>query len=191
MEPHLAKIDKQMFYDYLDKSSNYFEYGSGGSTYQAFIRKNIVTINSVESDLQWYNKLQTIIKNNERVNLVYIEMNAKPNNWGNPGPKSTITQWTNYSSNILKLDANLLNKIDFILIDGRFRVACCLKCFSVISDKCLIAFDDFLNRNYYHIVLDYYDIVNKTTDKRMVILRKKNVGSPSKEIIEKYEKIKE
>lgn len=31
-----------MFYKYLDNI--YFEYGSGGSTYQASIRKNIKTI---------------------------------------------------------------------------------------------------------------------------------------------------
>jgi hypothetical protein len=37
-------------------------------------------------------------------------------------------------------------------------------------DDCVIAFDDFLNRPYYHIVLDYYDIIEKTKDNSMVIL---------------------
>ena len=44
MEPLLAKNDKQMFYKYLDNSKIYFEYGSGGSTYQASIRNNIINI---------------------------------------------------------------------------------------------------------------------------------------------------
>jgi len=30
MEPHLADIDKQMFYSYLDRATVYLEYGSGG-----------------------------------------------------------------------------------------------------------------------------------------------------------------
>lgn len=41
MQPHLGRIDKQLFYQYLDKCNVYFEYGSGGSTYQAAIRNNI------------------------------------------------------------------------------------------------------------------------------------------------------
>ena len=43
MEPHLAKNYKKLFYTYLDNTNVYFEYGSGGSTYQASIRKNIKT----------------------------------------------------------------------------------------------------------------------------------------------------
>ena len=42
MEPCFAgENDKKMFYKYLDNTNVYFEYGSGGSTYQASIRKNI------------------------------------------------------------------------------------------------------------------------------------------------------
>ena len=44
MEPLLGKNDKEMFYRYLKNTTVYFEYGSGGSTYQASIRKNIKTI---------------------------------------------------------------------------------------------------------------------------------------------------
>ena len=48
MNPHLSKNDKKMFYKYLDKANVYFEYGSGGSTYQASIKNNIKKIYSVE-----------------------------------------------------------------------------------------------------------------------------------------------
>jgi hypothetical protein len=62
-----------------------------------------------------------------------------------------------------------------------------LKCYDIIKDDCLIAFDDFLIRPKYHIVLEYFDIIEKTQDNRMVILKKKkNVNIP-KELIEKYE----
>ena len=36
------------------------------------------------------------------------------------------------------------DSIDLVFIDGRFRVACCLKCYDIINDNCLIGFDDFL-----------------------------------------------
>ena len=62
MEPLLAINDKQMFYKYLDNSKIYFEYGSGGSTYQASIRNNITKIYSVESDKEWQNILQQKVR---------------------------------------------------------------------------------------------------------------------------------
>ena len=186
MNPWLSNNDKQMFYKYLDKINIYFEYGSGGSTYQASIRNNIKYIYSVESDSTWQKKLKQIIKN-PNINYIYNEMDTKPNNLGNPGENATNIQKINYSNHITKLSKEEQDKINLVLIDGRFRVACCLKCYDIIKDNCLIAFDDFLNRPQYHIVLEYFDIIEKTQDNRMVILKKKkNVYIP-KELIEKYE----
>ena len=189
MEPSLAINDKQMFYKYLDNSKIYFEYGSGGSTYQASIRNNIFKIYSVESDKEWHTILQTNIKSN---NIIYFynEMNVQPNNWGYPGPGSTHIQHIHYSNYIRKLTTDEQNNIDLILIDGRFRVACCLKCFDIINTDCLIAFDDFLDRPQYHVVLDYYNILEHTTDNRMVILQKKKcINTIPEELILKYELI--
>lgn len=188
MEPWLSDNDKQMFYKYLDKASIYFEFGSGGSTYQAYLKQNIQKIYSVESDLEWHNKLREILNNNDKVHFIYNEMNARPNTWGYPGNNSTPSQQKKYSDQILIIDENERKKIDLVLIDGRFRVACCLKCFGVVGDDCVIAFDDFLDRPNYHIVLNYYNIIEKTRDNRMVILKKKlDVDSIPKQIIDQYE----
>lgn len=187
MNPHLSKNDEQMFYRYLNNTSIYFEYGSGGSTYQASIR-NIKKIYSVESDIEWQNKLKQIIKH-PNINYIMNEMDTRPNNWGCPGKNATDIQKKNYSNHIINLSKEQQHSIDFVFIDGRFRVACCLKSYDIIKDTCLIGFDDFLNRPEYHIVLDYYDIIDKTVDNRMVILKKKmNVTIP-KQLIEKYELI--
>ena len=186
MEPLLSTNDKKLFYKYLDKINVYFEYGSGGSTYQTSIRKNIKTIYSVESDIIWQEKLKKIITK-PNVNFIYNEMETRPNDWGNPGENATNIQKINYSNHMRKLSKEKQDSIDLVFIDGRFRVACCLKCYDIIKDDCVIAFDDFLNRPYYHIVLEYFNIIEKTQDNRIVILKKKkNVNIP-KEIIEKYE----
>jgi hypothetical protein len=189
MEPFIKNNDKLMFYKYLDKANVYFEYGSGGSTYQASLRNNINKIFSVESDLEWHNKLKEKIINKSRINFIYNDMDTKPNTWGHPGVNSNKSQWINYSDQITLLDKKTQNEIDLIMIDGRFRVACCLKSFNVINDNCLIAFDDFLNRPHYHIVLQYFDIIDKTQDNMMVILKKKHsikdIQIPN-EIIKKY-----
>ena len=187
MNPHLSENDMKMFYKYLDKSKVYFEYGSGGTTYQASIRENIIKIYSVESDKTWLDKHKENIKSN-KVTFFYNEMNTLSNTWGHPGPNSTSVQHINYSNHIGNISKEEQSSIDLILIDGRFRVACCLKCFDIINPECFIAFDDFLNRKHYHIILDYYDIVEETIDNRMVILqKKKNISSIPINIINKYE----
>jgi len=186
MQPHLSENDKQMFYKYLNISKNYFEYGSGGSTYQASIRDNILMIYSVESDIEWQNKLKkNIVKDN--VKFLFKEMNTLPNTWGSPGKNCTVEQKKHYSNGIRELSKNEQKGIDLILIDGRFRVACCLKCFDIIENNCFIAFDDFLNRQFYHIVLKYFDIIEKTQDNTMVILKKRDNVSVPHELIEEYE----
>jgi hypothetical protein len=117
-------------------------------------------------------------------------MNVLNNTWGYPGPNSTHEQHINYSNYMAKLTIEEQQNIDLILIDGRFRVACCLKSFDLINSQCLIAFDDFLYRPHYHVVLDYYDIIEKTSDNRMVILqKKKSINTVPKELILKYELI--
>ena len=191
MEPHLGKNDIKLFYKYLDKTTHFFEYGTGGTTYQASIRKNIKTITTVEGDYIWHKQFKFLLEDDtDRMNFIYCELDTLPNTWGNPGPNSTLEQHIDYSEQIRKIKDSDID-IDLVLIDGRFRVACCLKCFDVVDDDCFIAFDDFLNRKDYHIVLDYYDIVDKSQDNIMAILKKKkDIDPPSIELIEKYEKIK-
>jgi hypothetical protein len=181
MEPWMAPNDKMMFYKYLDNATYYFEYGCGGSTYQASQRSNIKRITSVESDYEWHVKLiETLKKDN--VNFIYCHLDTKPNTWGHPGENSIKADWINYSEQIKNV-----TQVDLVLIDGRFRVACCLKCF---GSGALIAFDDFLDRKHYHIVLDYYDIVEKTADGRMAILKEKAVA-PSADLIQMYELVRD
>jgi hypothetical protein len=189
MEPLLKKNDKKLFYDYLDKAKIYFEYGSGGSTYQANSRSNIQKIYSVESDKEWHNKLKNIIKTN-KVQYIYNEMNTLPNSWGYPGDNCSDLEKINYSDQIKKLSKEEQNNIDLVLIDGRFRVACCLKLFDIVNNDCVIIFDDFFPRKNYNIVLNYYNIIDKTIDNNMVILKKKKgINLIPKELIKQYELI--
>jgi hypothetical protein len=109
--------------------------------------------------------------------------------WGYPRGRCLKTSLANYSEHIRNLSIEERSRIDLVMVDGRFRVACCLKCFDVINDCCYVIFDDFLHRKKYHIVLNYYDIVEKTEDKRMVVLRKKNNVSIPADLIKKFELI--
>ena len=189
MAPQFQPNDMKMFFSYIDKAKYYLEFGSGGSTYHVSRKSNIKKMFSVESDLAWYTKMSSMVdRNDKEIKLIYIDMNTQPKQWGNPGKNTTVEDWNKYSDVIRTIDKNISSKLDVVLIDGRFRAVCCLKCFDVVSNDCLIIFDDFVIREFYHIVLDYYDIVNITEDAHMVVLKKKtDCVKPSKEIISKYE----
>lgn len=178
--------DRQLFYKYLAGAKNYLEYGSGGSTFQAS-QLNLRSIISVESDVGWHMQLLTQIKRKEHIQFKLVDLKSKPNTWGRPGPDSTQKEWRTYSDVVRTLDAD--TQLDLVLIDGRFRVACCLKCFEVVSSECRIVFDDFLTRPYYHVILEFYDIVEKTADECLVVLKKKDVSPPPAELIARYELI--
>lgn len=190
MEAHIKENDKKLFYKYLDNATNYLEFGSGGSTVQAALRQNIKRIVTVESDIEWINKIKELITSDDKIEYKFIDLKPVPNTWGYPGPNSTNEDKIQYSNIITTLENS--DKLDLILIDGRFRVACCLKCFNKINDNCLIVFDDFLDRPQYHVVLDYYEIIEKTTSESLVILRKKtDIDGPLDELMKKYELIPE
>jgi len=190
--PYFKQYDKKLFYKYLYKSQYYFEYGSGGSTYHASLMQNIKKIISVDSDYDSYTKIKNMITTNkDKITFQYCDMKTLPNTWGNPGKDSSLNDWINYSNQILNLNKDISSKIDLIVIDQRFRVACCLKCHSVINDNCIIIFDDFLNRSYYHVVLDYFTIIEQSEDNCMVILKKNKKNNPPNDLIKKYEQIKD
>ena len=109
---------------------------------------------------------------------------VKPQGWGYPvgNPK----QWPSYSNAITQIGDDV-KKLDVVLIDGRFRVACALKIHSLIRDDCVVLFDDFMNRPFYHVVLDYYEIVKHTPNKHMVVLKKKLNTNPSLDLIKQYQ----
>ena len=63
---------------------------------------------------------------------------------------------------IQSIDKHLKNlkRIDLILIDGRFRVACCLNLLkhqdNLIKNNTKVILDDYNNRKHYHIIKKYF-----------------------------------
>ena len=194
MNPWMPDKEIKLFYKYLNKAKYYFEFGSGGSTYQALIRENIEQIYSIENHKPYYLELREKIKNLniKKIKYILIDMKTKLNTTGHPSKESKYEDWIKYSRYFQKLDKDIQNKIDLILIDGRFRAACLLNSFEYINDNTIIIFDDFYGKSpprekYYNIVLNYFEIIEK--EGRLVVLKKKNVEKPTNEIIKKYEKV--
>jgi hypothetical protein len=162
MEEFMSSKEKEVFRRYLSNCSNYFEFGSGGSTYRASITPNIKTITSVESDLIFS---ENIKKLSPKIDMIYVNI-GPTRDFGNPTDRSMIHLWKNYPAALQKRKKNT----DLVLIDGRFRVACALTvCLEL--PRSTVIFHDFNNRQHYHCILPYFDLIESVDT--LVILKPK------------------
>lgn len=159
----MSDKEKILFDKTINGSRHYLEFGLGGSTLRA-LQKSKANIYTVESNTEWINKMREyfIFRYNENKRLHIFPVNIGPTiKWGYPEPDNNKKLFESYSSTIF----NSINEdeIDLALIDGRFRVACTLKliihCHENKNLKILI--HDFWNREQYHIVLKYLDVLKK------------------------------
>ena len=149
-----SKIANNYFFQSLKTSKFYFEYGSGSSSLLANkLKKNFI---SIESDFKFYN---------------YMRYKKKLHSikYYNIGPT------LNYSYPLFIFKKKIINyvssfnfcmkqkkSLDLILIDGRFRIACCLNLLNfrkdLLRNKTKIILDDYFNREHYQILNLYFKI---------------------------------
>ena len=94
--------------------------------------------------------------------------------WGFPLSHEPVVAWLNYHQAIW--DVVDASKLDFVLVDGRFRVACALQLLLRTREKTpLIMVHDFTPREYYHVLLEYFDVVEEA-DTAVIMERKAPVS---------------
>ena len=173
--PFIMSSDEKVFYEEAIKESyHYLEFGLGGSTLRA-IQKSKSTIYAVESSPEWINQMRKylVLRYYENKRLFLFPVNIGPTrDWGYPETNNDQNLFEAYSSSIFDLiDIKL---IDLALVDGRFRVGCTLKiielCHANKNIKILI--HDFWNREQYHILLKYLDVVKKTDTMGLFTIKK-------------------
>lgn len=179
MDPFIFGDNLELFNKYLSKSNVYLEFGSGGSTYSAIHTHNVSHVEFVESDPEWFKKVSDACP---RAVGHFIDIDTIPRTGGNPGPKASIENMKSYSDVFVK-------GVDTVFIDGRFRVSCALKIHSKIDDDCVVLFDDFLNRPQYHIVKEYYDIIEHGT--QLVVMKKRCDTTVTSDMMDKYDTFKD
>lgn len=172
MKPFMPEKETELFIRCLKSKPNlnYYEFGSGGSTYVACEAKHVRHIWSQESDTAFFKNMKKdpVINNATKLTYTLTEVGCH-NNWGYPAKGVLKEQWLPYFRTIRTVDPIP----DLILIDGRFRVACALNAWLAVNENTLVLFDDFTDRSHYHATLKYFTIVE--TVGRMVLL-KKNMG---------------
>ncbi len=123
----MEQDEKKLFEEIVKGSKYYLEFGSGGSTFKT-LQISRAVVHSVESDLFWMDqiRLHLFIKYHtmrKRLKFHHVDIGALAG-WGRPANQDSKHLFPNYSSTIF--DSITAEKIDTVLVDGRFRVACTL-----------------------------------------------------------------
>jgi protein O-GlcNAc transferase len=120
MEIQMSDEEVRLFTKYIQRCTCYFEFGIGGSTIHTFI-KTEAKIRGIESDKEWVNRVQSEVED-DRLVVSHVDI-GKTKEFGHPVSDSNKVKFPAYSMSIHSTDINP----DFILIDGRFRVACLIQ----------------------------------------------------------------
>ena len=127
------------------------EYGSGGSTRLA--AELGVPCVSVESDSDWSARLNAVLNEtyDERSSAVAVHVNiGATKEWGYPQNRRHFDQYWRYPLQVWQ--DPIADKVDTVLIDGRFRKACFAATLMNIKRETRILFDDYTGRRIYHDV---------------------------------------
>ena len=169
-KPIMTDLERELFINTIKNSKYYLEFGGGGSTFLILKSTNAKVI-CVEGDMNWINHM--------RMNYFIYEQELLCR------LKSEYDKYPNYSSKVFEyIDKE---KIDTVFIDGRFRVACALQSIINLNKNAVIIIHDFFDRDYYHVLLNYLEVINKA-DTLGVFKIKENINYDEiKELIKQYQ----
>lgn len=172
------------FIDTLKASKRYLEFGTGGSTYLAAkFDKEFV---AVDSDRFFLRSVQKKIRDDGYAKPVgqtfrYADIGLTAH-WGRPiGPgmdsPKRLEKFRRYSD--IPPESLAGGTPDFVLVDGRFRVACVLKALRLLRQESgwTIAMDDYGDRPNFHVVSEFAEIDQLVNGRMAVITAAKPVGS--------------
>lgn len=147
-EPHLPSQEIEFFYAALKGCTTYLEYGSGGSTLTAL--RVVPNVISVENDRAFFRAVTH--KGKSLAKGLYLPVfvhTGRTGDWGLPAVRRPtalrLWRWRRYAIKPWALIKRHKLLPDFVLVDGRFRVACALECLLRLpkNSHCRIMLDDF------------------------------------------------
>lgn len=160
----VSKEAVKKYFELLQKSNFYVEYGSGGSTIAAAkLGKNFASYESSEKFLKLVSKkiIQLGKFDHQCMDLKSIYF-GPTRTWGIPFPYA-LSKFI-FRKGMQKYSNPHWEKTkqfpDLILIDGRFRVACALKAIKSLKnqDNWVLIVDDYLGREEYKIIEEFSDL---------------------------------
>ena len=144
--------EDDLFFEFASNATAYAEYGCGASTIWIGENTNLPLI-TVDTSGAWIGHVKSRIKRIEGVNCLYFNMGAI-GDWGRPLGYQVRQNFINYVEG--PWTHGQLS--DFVLIDGRFRVACFLTTLLRANAGTIILFDDYIGRPHFHLVEEFVPI---------------------------------
>ena len=176
-KPVLDKETMALFHDLVTapETKAYLEFGAGGTTLIA--AQHVEFLISVESDRLYRDLVRSSVEALEvgaETHLLHGDFGITAG-WGKPLFKLNGYSFSgkNYVNAPWALIEQKQRKIDFVLVDGRYRAACvCKALLSPSTSHSMILLDDFSDRQEYHGVLDVADVLERPG--RSILLRRKS-----------------
>jgi len=137
MQPLMSKKCISLFEKYINNDMIMLEIGSGGST--TYFCNKVKKLYSIESNNEWYNKVNEYLFNNNIKNVDYKLIPSTLEDKKLGGTYWTYEMYKNYIDEINNYDF----KFDIIFIDGMARMHCYLKAFNKIKDNGYVIIHDF------------------------------------------------
>jgi hypothetical protein len=178
----MTENEQTIFTQYVKNAKLYLEFGLGGSTIAA-LKNGGGKVYSVESSKDWIQymekkyKIISLSKKSERLCLIHADI-GNTRNGGYPiisNNENNFDCFLNYSKKIFE-DYPETKNADVVLVDGRFRIACCLSVLLENKNNPVIMFHDFWLRPQYHAVKKFIEIIDRV-DSMMVCKKKDNISN--------------
>ena len=150
----LFRGEDELFKNEAVKCTKMIEWGVGASTRWVLENTN-AKLYSIENDPDWVRKVQENIQNKDidRWQVTIVDL-GHLKKWGYPKSLKNIEHFRYYS----QFDFGIHGQCDLALIDGRFRVACFLNLAINCTIPMTVLFDDYLPREQYHIVENFFPV---------------------------------
>lgn len=156
MEAWMHSKEKALITKHFSKEKTMLEWGSGGSTIE--FSKQVKEYYSIEHNKEWHSKVNNEIslRGLKNINYYYVEQNK-------PRRKPRQSQYDEYKDYIDIVDS-FNTKFDIVLIDGRARRLCAYKVIPYLNPGAVVIIHDWVVRNGYHCVTDYYNVLEVVKD---------------------------
>lgn len=161
---------RRLVAEYYDRARAAVEFGCGGSTRIA-AKTGIGHLYSVETDPGWIDQIQTdpsvqALQHGGRLSFIHADV-GPVKEWGYPVEMSEQASDAYLKGPWSRIP---VEGVDFVLVDGRFRVATTVNASLRTDDHVIYAVDDYGDRTHYEELEDLFDVVHRSG--RMILLRK-------------------
>lgn len=176
LQPAMSVAEQQLLRQAAAGAEAAVEFGCGGSTL-LLLEELGGPLVSVESDPKWLHRLAMEPACNDATSSgrwrgLHADL-GPVGNWGWPRDRARFADGPIYSN----APWLLCPAPRFVLVDGRFRVACALAALARLAPHGVVAVHDFWGREYYRPLLEFADLIG-TAGSLVLLVRRQGIQLP-------------